>query len=445
MGSFNTSCFVSQQTIVPEAESYILPIYQSHNYGKIEIELNGKEYEELGNYNSTCYPNAFWGYAGPLFKGKYDDYGCFILHEDIHNHINFLLFFDELYKNLFVTLQGNNEYHDLGIDFKSLYIPEKKYSFNELHEIWDKVWEVGQKGRLYIKDIMDAPCQLQFAVMHKATANSLINYVANEEERIEYFDKYIEQKLKMIFPDVHNNSFFISQLALLERFRIGEGSGEHFSFYSGMDYSCEDVIKRYESQKLEDCLKEIKEDLYDVFEVQIEHRYIYEALNCLNIKLSPMVYASQDYQNEIGIEYTKLVKEVNAKIVQELKEKYDDWEDCDDEEDKYVLIKFKYTSEDNISVDTSLMKVINSNLNDFRDELEDKLKDYFQTQDSMDIFLSENTKVSIKSVENIMNNISISLLPQDEYELIVKHMGQRTGPFISFLETDSLKSKLKLK
>lgn len=443
MGSFNTTCFVSQQTIVPGAQAYIIPIYQSHNYNKIILEANGNIYEELGNYSSTCYPTSFWDYAGPIFKGKYDDYGCFVLNDTDENHNSLVVFFDSLLEKLFITQQGENEYHDLPIDFKTIYNYKKEYSFTELHEIWDKMWEVGQKGRLYISDFDNNPCQLQFSVIHEATANYLMNdfYNKGDDHRKEYFKNYIKKPLEEIFDDEKKSFFFISRLFSLERFNIGEGTGAYYHFYSDIGSLSEDIIKEYESEKLEDCLSELTEKLYNLFSTQIEHRYIHHALCLLNIKLSPMVYASQDYSNDIGIDYKKMVNNVNAKIIEEIKARWDEYDD--EQEDKFILINVSFP--DNLGLDTKIVKMISTDIDTFKKDLENKVNDYLETNKSLVISLNEGLKLSLNSSNDIMNSIHITEIPQEDYDIIVKYIGERSGPIISLLENEPVKLKNKMK
>lgn len=45
----------------------------------------------------------------------------------------------------------------------------------------------------------------------------------------------------------------------------------------------------------------------------------YIGLGHLNIKLSPMIYASQDYDNSAGKQYAKMIKTVNVQVVKEIK------------------------------------------------------------------------------------------------------------------------------
>lgn len=79
--------------------------------------------------------------------------------------------------------------------------------------------------------------------------------------------------------------------------------------------------------------KQISEKLFVLLKDDLDHMYINFSLNLMDIKLSPMIYAGQDYDNETGNDYAKMIKEVNQKIKKEIKAKYsEDTEDTEDEE-----------------------------------------------------------------------------------------------------------------
>ena len=86
MGSFNTTCMVSQQVIAPNDEVVIFPIVPQSSYSPVElIDKDGSCVEAYGHSSSSCYPTAFWNYAGPMLIGTYDDYGKFELENTVNN------------------------------------------------------------------------------------------------------------------------------------------------------------------------------------------------------------------------------------------------------------------------------------------------------------------------------------------------------------------------
>lgn len=73
--------------------------------------------------------------------------------------------------------------------------------------------------------------------------------------------------------------------------------------------------------------KEFTDELFEEFKEQIEHHYLASAISKYDLKLSPMVYAGQDYSNEMGNAYLKMVTKINQKVNKLVKDKYGEDED----------------------------------------------------------------------------------------------------------------------
>lgn len=339
MGSFNTSCMVSQQVIVPGAQTVILPIQQQATYEPVEISKDGKEMSQFGFAHTTCYPTAFWGYAGPMIRGTYDDYGRFNIDDTVENKINLISFFNELTEKAFVTKQGENQYHDHGFDIHTLYNTKQEYSFSELVNVWEKVWDVVQENRIFISNYQGEPRNLQFAVIHRAAADYLIDsvgkltsYSGQSYEQKSYFKNYIQSQLTRMVELFKEKkklsdtfSFFGSQMASLSNYRIGEQEGAYISHYYDNFNPIMDAIEQFNEKNpatttLSD---DLIDSLFEIFKPQIQHRYLHMGLDHLNIKLSPMVYASQDYDNDTGKSFAKMIRSVSAQVNKEIKENRD--------------------------------------------------------------------------------------------------------------------------
>lgn len=334
MGSFNTSCMVSQQTIVPGAHAVILPISQQATYNPVELVKNGKELSQYGFAHTSCYPTAFWGYAGPMIRGEYDDYGRFELFDTPENQNNLVSFFNTLLKDAFTTKQGENQYHDHAFDIHAIYDSKKEYSFEELVAIWEKVWDVSQENRLFASDYKGHPRNLQFGVVHQAAADHLINsveksksYSGQSYEQKTYFADYVQNYFKRTIeildsmPEMNGNkmTFFAIQLASLSNYRLGEQEGCYLSHHYDSYKEVIEIIKAADitGQELP---SETVDALFEVFEAQIQHRYLHVGLDSFNIKLSPMVYASQDYDNSMGKSFAKMIKTVSAQVNKQIKD-----------------------------------------------------------------------------------------------------------------------------
>lgn len=335
MGSFNTSCMVTQQTIVPNAEAVILPIIQQATYNPVEMTKDGQDFSQYGFAHTTCYPTAFWGYCGPMFRGTYDDYGRFDLDDTPENKINLVSFFNHLLDKSFTTKQGENQYHDHGFDMAKLFERKKEYTFAELESIWEAMWDVTFENRLFVANYQGEPRNLQFAVMHRAAADYLIDtvnqfkgYDKKSYEQKTYFTNYVQDQLsRMIGLFKHKKelgdtfSFFGTQLSSLSSYLLGQNEGCYIGHYYDSFNEIMDLIDEHvkNNPQTETVSKDLIDKLFDIFKVQLDHRYIHEGLNYLNIKLSPMVYASQDYDNSVGKAYAKMIRSVSSQINKEIK------------------------------------------------------------------------------------------------------------------------------
>lgn len=352
MGSFNTTCFASQQTIAPEDECFIFPISQKTTYKPVDLVVPwGKERKEISKYgfsNSNCYSTGFWGYEAPMLKGTYDDYGRFKLERRNENFKMLVYFLNILERKVCDVKQGENSYHDLPLDYKSLYSSDKKYTAEQLEEIFNKVWDVSSESRLFVVNYSGEPVNLSFAVMHKCVGEYLIDKLNNKKdwhgnslEQKEYFHKYMNEKwkeMKEIFSEKLNNpdkrketfAFYAINVVGLDGFRIGESEGSSIrSRYPHSNSLVETIIKHIdENFPLESFDKKFTDEMFGNFKTQIDHRYINDGLDSLNIKLSPIVYATQDYDNDLGNKYLEMVKFANEKVNHIVKQKYGE----DDEE-----------------------------------------------------------------------------------------------------------------
>lgn len=351
MGSFNTTCFVSQQTISEGDKAVVMPIKQQTTYNPVQLRVSGrqgvKEVAKYGYANTTCYSTAFWGFAGPLLRGEYADYGNFEWENSEENIKNIRSFLNSLSDSVCDVIQGENKSHDHPLDFASIYNPKEKYSFQQLEEIMEKIWNVASESRLFVRNYNGEPVNVAFAVMHEPAADYLIKEVSKSKgwdgesyEQKTYFNNYLNKKfseMMKIFKDKELDNtiaFFVSNVSGLESYRIGEQEGTHIRNYYGHSRYVMDKLQSYLKEGNREFSREFTDDLFEKFKSQIDHRYIATGLERINAKLSPMVYASQDYSNDLGNAYLKMVKAVNAKVNAIVKAKYGEEDDYDEEEEK---------------------------------------------------------------------------------------------------------------
>lgn len=329
MGSFNMSCFASGHNISPNNKTTIIPIFQQATYEPVELSLGDLKFSQYGFANTICYSDCFWGYAGPIIEGTYDDYGRFNLIENDINISNMVHFFNILHEKLFKVAQGSNSAHDLAIDFQSLYCPEETYTFEQLVAIWDEMWSVGQENRLFINE-RGSPRQLQFALLHHKAYKFFEDYCSKITMSGESFDQRIENFIQQSFmftaKPFHNANKFPDMKDMLEDsldFGLQRLSNlEGILFGNGMDYwglydnkkalrvVIENFVKKNPDDRKfnEQTVNKIKKLLTTV----IKHRIINFGINSFDVKLTPMTYGYQDYNNSVGKNYLRFIEAVNG-------------------------------------------------------------------------------------------------------------------------------------
>jgi hypothetical protein len=354
MGSFNTLCFVSHQTIAPGNACVILPIAQNTTFNPVELLMQTrhgvKQVSKYGYSHSNTSVTSFWEFAGPLVKGVYDDYGRFELSETNENERNLRYFFNSLAEKVWDVKPGENPSHEHGFIFSGIYNEKKAYTFKELIAIWDVVFDLASEHRLFVRNYQGEPVNVGFAVMHKVSADYIIEQFSKGKswggeslEQKSYFHAYLNKHIKR-FDEMYDNNKFKDKLAFiavtassLQDFSIGDDEGMHIgNHYLDAGLEPVDIIAHYFEKNPDQRAipEDIADKLFDFFKAQIEHRYLASALSSFDIKLSPMVYADQDYSNEIGNKYLTMISDINKQVNQLVKDNNDEYEEDDDESDE---------------------------------------------------------------------------------------------------------------
>ena len=332
MGSFNTTCFVSKQNITRGDNVIIFPIIKQKTYNKVELDVNThdgiKKMERYGYCDTICYPTAFWGYSGPMIYAQYDDYGQFELEDSEGNIHNLISFFNHLSTNICDVKEGENRSNESALVFDEIYDSKKQYTFKELKEVWNKIWNIFQQSRLFINK-RNEPQSLAFAVMHQVTGEYLIkSYGKNKDwddvslEINSYFHTYINKMFKKMKEPVEEDmasfhqAYMTSNTMRLEGFGVGEQEGTYLSLHYSTNKETTNKFKNFikDNLHLKSVPKKFTKELFKDFEQQIKHRYIASALSVLQLKLSPMISSGQDNKNVTGSEYLKMIESINKKV-----------------------------------------------------------------------------------------------------------------------------------
>lgn len=332
MGSFNTECAITKQVILNNLDCVIVPIYQSVDYSA--CSLTKDEYKDPIVFKPRfCSPtdtSFLWTPFSIQLECKHDDCGLFNLNNNDKNVKNLIKLFENLLRLSFVSKDKFNE----TFDFKTLYDPEKEYSFNELNEIF---LEIQSKEDIFINMHDSDPSVITFCPILKETFDYLINF---SESIARWDDKEFNQERMFVdwFNKKINNtkafykkylSKHISEEDFKSDFPIFAAAHiVHLSDYETNSYLPFLVGNKTEEKDVSILLKDLNLDInndkiykfseikhvYEFLKPKLDFLNLNLAMRNLNLKFLPPYYSGQDYSNESGCEFLKMVNHVNQKV-----------------------------------------------------------------------------------------------------------------------------------
>lgn len=328
MGSYNMTCFASKHTVSYGDKAYLLPIYQKGTRSPIKLSLGDLSFTQYGVSDGEGMVNTYWTYAGPVLETTYDDCGQFILTDTLENKQNLIHFFNILHEKLFKVIEGEDSYREYGFDFQSLYNPQNKYSFEELTQLWNQLFNIAESNRLFLLH-KEQPRQLQFAVLHHRAFDffqTYCNKLKQDGKTLrQTFDGFVQDNIihtlhpakeMKKFPDMidtFNQSLDMGAdiLSNLQGMRMGN-CFNYWSLYDNKK-AIVDIVTQFvaNNPKATKFNKETLDNLWSISGSVLTYRMIHLAMSHMNIQLTPMNYGGQDEDNEIGRNYLKFIKEVN--------------------------------------------------------------------------------------------------------------------------------------
>ena len=355
MGSFNTSCFASHQTIAPGDKCRVLPIFQRKDYEPVPVLFGGETTDQYGITSSICYPNGFWGAYCGFLEAEYADYGRFKLCRTVRNHELLLYLTLRLRSHAGVVEQGENELHDVPYNIVQFVeretpelhayvtsserraLPSAGYQalFDDMVKVWDYTWEAAHEHRLFINRQQSGLHPAQFAVLHDATYQELVSMTAGNSlwdgvslEPRTYFEQ-LRSPLTQTYEEETKRLSHLSEMndAAKDKPELAEGLRDvsvYFStgsFFEGLRHVANFELGLSDSERLLTPLLKLHlagelsaDELYTRVEPFMRDRYALGALEELNLYIAPMVYAGQDYSNDIGRSYAGFVRKISKAV-----------------------------------------------------------------------------------------------------------------------------------
>ena len=305
MGSFNTECFLSKQIIAPGDPAYLIPITQNQSIMPVTVSYGDQTTGVYAPFHSTCYANAFWVAAAPMISAVYDDYGRFEIDDTEKNKEAIRYFFENT--NFCKTEPGRNSSHDLAFDPVQF---DKDDPIGSLNAAWDvmvhetRVFEF-DAGR-YIPVQM---CVVSESAYNLASEEYFNCLDGDPYCNIGSIDDLIENVIKEIRE--RESKFDMSDSDDAAYFRLfGRKEALRDAFYSSSSFRI--LFHNYFQELSEVDLDQLATHS-DMLGAAKLNGFL-GFLGLVNAKLSPMVYAGQDYQNDAGALYAKFVLRTSAVV-----------------------------------------------------------------------------------------------------------------------------------
>lgn len=360
MGSFNVTCFASLQTIATGDCCFVLPVLQESTYEAQTVVRRGVEEQHYGVAKTHSYAHAFWTPLGGFVEARYEDCGSVELLDTPINRLRLR----ELFRRLLSTAAATTELDDVGVplfDFKAFLqgrapallaelerVPENgaEYAvpasdaalFVDMQSAWTYLATAMWRHRVFAEDISHRLRPLQWAVMHKSAFEELVGLVENNlllssgsARREDVLQRFLddapgflepqalpassdspeerELRLKAMVTRSMQESNLRDALAPLDRC----GSLHYPSERAELVLA----FNRYRSGELS------REELNDVLRPTFDTRYALGGLNELNLRIAPTAFGGEDYTNEVGRQYARLVQAVSAQICEQRTSRYD--------------------------------------------------------------------------------------------------------------------------
>ncbi len=230
--------------------------------------------------------------------------------------------FTYIEKHGYNSESGENSSHDVPFSI------DKFKEFTDFDEKWEYFWEAANRcNRVFVNGSNDnAPAQISFAVI----STQAVEYLIKQTESFERYDDESNVRKDRIDP-------MLAKMQKRLDFSLSRGNVDFAAFGVADVISDEtkarEVIMPFSESRYHKCASlaeefvetrtlsaESKEQIVDL----LNTRYLFAGFENLNIKIQPMVYNGQDYDNSVGKAYAKFVRSVSAQVTKKQKERYEE-------------------------------------------------------------------------------------------------------------------------
>jgi hypothetical protein len=192
-----------------------------------------------------------------------------------------------------------------------------------MNKIYEELLEMGDKNRIYVKQYHDAPLVFKFAICLK----EVFDFAIREDNKGDRNTKSIIEGYMKAYLDP-NDKFYKSYPDMVKG-RIGECFSKLDGESSAQGYHevISDILDTLPKKLTQKHIPTIMAKLSFAVAVSSFQRY----LNNANVLIQPITGYHQDYQNDIGKSYLKLVEFSASAVSAFVKEKYGEDEEYEAE------------------------------------------------------------------------------------------------------------------
>lgn len=336
MGSFLNQCCISNQII---ENGYLIPILVKKEYSTVKLKNKDGTTSTERPIKQSVYAQDTFLPVGFMFEGKHSDCGRYDIDWD-KNLEMFKCFIKFLQENSLITSKGENEYHEKAFN------PIKEYSLHSItlknaQNVFDNLQEKINKGRVFINSYGNCFLELKFAIIEKIAGNEVESngiqylskkenlYFVNKEQKEEYINRLTaspEEVLSALTDFLKESQIktdevkqYIDQLVENkikpnpEDYKTLRILTEKLSF----KYFLKDEHSIYIFDLLDYLLSENRPFSLNTIRLLRKLKGIIQGLNIINMGLKPVIYGSQDYSNETGQMFSKIMSEIATKYENE--------------------------------------------------------------------------------------------------------------------------------
>lgn len=341
MGSFNLICGVSGQSIAEHDACVVIPVIQRSTYKPVHINHAGKAIEAYGHADYSCHPDAFWGPLGAAITGTYADCGYVEPDNTLLNKRAMINLFCALLVGM-PAVAADNRNPEVNLEnlvkehapvfyskLKSLLVWNKTMvegsvadvPFDELLLIWETLWRLTRDGRLFCKYIYGGIRPVAFSIMHQVTANYLIETSQQHKQvngKTWELSSVVANMLAEIREKEHEGPQYIefTRMTLLASHLQLNLPGQAGIMINTFATELNDLLRAFLNGNLNEpeLVKELRPYMDGI--------YVYLGMDLLDLRFTPVSAGGQDYHNDTGRAYAKMIANVSKTVTQQRKKLY---------------------------------------------------------------------------------------------------------------------------